>query len=257
MRNILNIVDNHLFAFESVDSEDWEIITDPKQAEHYLAEKTWLHLRQENSQTLDYDEKEWQAITNDIRKLLKRKNYTHFDGVVEADLLNCHLNIKHRLKNPLWNVIFKAYKKGVFPCGWQGEYPAGKLVVFHPTYKPTNAKILTETVVKFFETLNFLVEIPKNLEKLMNLFVETAEIHTEKGISIIGKAEIEPFYQKIASENAQMCYLWQKTRSNDADYYEVRFGCVLKTKNGAIQTHSGTMSFRISDEKIHRIEITK
>ena len=62
----------------------------------------------------------------------KKPEYADYLNDIEADLLNCYLNIKHIQKYPLWNAVFKAYKKGVFPCGWLGDYPEGKLVVFHP-----------------------------------------------------------------------------------------------------------------------------
>ena len=43
---------------------------------------------------------------------------------------NCYLNNKYKKNHPIWNMIEDAYFKGFWPCGWEGKYPEGKLVVF-------------------------------------------------------------------------------------------------------------------------------
>jgi len=49
---------------------------------------------------------------------------------IDADLFNCYLNNKYKKNHPFWNMIEDAYFKGGWPCGWEGKYPEGKLVVF-------------------------------------------------------------------------------------------------------------------------------
>ncbi|PFI73957.1 hypothetical protein COK13_29330 [Bacillus cereus] len=31
--------------------------------------------------------------------------------------------------------IFEVYKLGVWPCGWEGEYPEGRIIVYSPDKK--------------------------------------------------------------------------------------------------------------------------
>ena len=50
------------------------------------------------------------------------------------DLFNCYLNNKYKKNHPIWNMIEDAYFKGFWPCGWEGKYPEGKLVVFKLNY---------------------------------------------------------------------------------------------------------------------------
>ena len=47
---------------------------------------------------------------------------------------NCYLNNKYKKNHPFWNMIEDAYFKGLWPCGWEGKYPEGKLVVFKLNY---------------------------------------------------------------------------------------------------------------------------
>ena len=49
---------------------------------------------------------------------------------IDVDLFNCYLNNKYKKNHPIWNMIEDAYFKGFWPCGWEGKYPEGKLVVF-------------------------------------------------------------------------------------------------------------------------------
>ena len=53
---------------------------------------------------------------------------------IDADLFNCYLNNKYKKNYPIWNMIEDAYFNGFWPCGWEGNYPDGKLVVFKLNY---------------------------------------------------------------------------------------------------------------------------
>ena len=142
MKQLFHLIDNALLAFEPINNEDWHIVSDATEMEKYLYSQTevetcWLDLRENCSLIFkltdekfrDYWDKE---IVPVIQSRLEEVGYADYLNDIEADLLNCYLNIKHIQKYPLWNAVFKAYKKGVFPCGWLGDYPEGKLVVFHP-----------------------------------------------------------------------------------------------------------------------------
>ena len=142
MKQMFDIIDNHLLDFETAENPNWHFISNIDEMKTYLYSQTevetcWLDLRENCSLIFkltdekfrDYWDKE---IVPVIQSRLEEVGYADYLNDIEADLLNCYLNIKHIQKYPLWNAVFKAYKKGVFPCGWLGDYPEGKLVVFHP-----------------------------------------------------------------------------------------------------------------------------
>ncbi|MDO5105251.1 hypothetical protein [Capnocytophaga sp.] len=265
MRPIIDLIDNHLFSFEPISAVDWKMLTDKDQAEAFLYnddnETVWLDLREKNDLDWtfprDSQETEWKVLQKDILEALQKAGFEAYYDEVEYDLLNCYLNIKHKQNNPLWNQVFKAYRKGAFPCGWQGAYPKGKLVVFHPKYQPDAVQKLQDLVSDFFEKWEVLPQNPLILEHFYPFFAENAEIHTDTDEEYIGLEKIKVFYQKIVQENKEIKCLWQKQRTNNKNYFEVRVGFVLKTKNGAIKSETRTMGFDIQNDKIHRLEIVK
>ena len=265
MKPIIDLIDNRLFSFEPIENTDWEIITDQQKADIYLynddAEEVWLDLQEKNDLDWDFprnpeEESEWEVLKNEIKERLEEVKFANYYNEVEYDLLNCYLNIKHKQNNPLWNMVFKAYKAGAFPCGWSGVYPKGKLVVFHPKYKPNAMQNLHDLVSDFFENLESSPKNPQGLDKLCTLFDEKAFIYN-KGEELTGIDQIKSFYQKFAQETQEIKYLWQKQLTNGKNYFEVRAGYVIKTKNGAIKSQTQTMCFDIQNEKINRIEIVK
>ena len=142
MKQLFNIIDNKLLTFDTNENMDWHFINNIEEMETYLYSQTavdtcWLDLRENNSLILKLTNAQERAtwdkeIVPIIQSRLKEVGYIEYLNDIEMDLFNCHLNITHLLKNKLWNSIFKAYKKGNFPCGWLGSYPEGKLVVFNP-----------------------------------------------------------------------------------------------------------------------------
>jgi len=60
---------------------------------------------------------------------------------IGADLLHCALSRALRSSGDhaaLFERIFEGYKAGVFPCGWEGSYPAGRMAVFVPSDPATS-----------------------------------------------------------------------------------------------------------------------
>lgn len=52
---------------------------------------------------------------------------------ITGDLLVCALNrLVNGKTDNLYEKIFEAYKLGGWPCGWEGEYPQGRMIVFSP-----------------------------------------------------------------------------------------------------------------------------
>ncbi len=116
MNIILEFIKNNLLEVSgNYQNSQWKIIQDISVAQRYAyqqydLETVWADLRESNSLIL--------------------KLSTDEDSDIDADLFNCYLNNKYKKNHPIWNMIEDAYFKGVWPCGWEGKYPEGKLVVF-------------------------------------------------------------------------------------------------------------------------------
>jgi hypothetical protein len=69
-----------------------------------------------------------------VGRLVQRrlpKEYREVTGEVCNDMYNCFIKRAIRGRKPdLFEDIFDAYRAGYWPCGWEGEYPSGRLVVF-------------------------------------------------------------------------------------------------------------------------------
>ncbi|MEY9867203.1 hypothetical protein ABIE66_002582 [Peribacillus sp. B2I2] len=57
--------------------------------------------------------------------------YNIFYNDVVADLTNCAINRAINGKNSsFFEELFDIYEFGAFPCGWNGDYPDGKIVAY-------------------------------------------------------------------------------------------------------------------------------
>jgi hypothetical protein len=69
-----------------------------------------------------------------IRERVKIMNeYSDTINDVCADLGNCiQCRGVYGKNDSLFEKMYSAYKSGGWPCGWNGNYPEGKLIVFYP-----------------------------------------------------------------------------------------------------------------------------
>ncbi|WP_353166033.1 hypothetical protein [Acinetobacter sp.] len=107
---------------------DWETVVDsqfPEDFDWQLNSRINYQLQQNNY----YD-----LFTKNLNGLLEK--WTTFDGQAIAEelimhdiayILNCYAN---RYFPPIWQEILQVYYAGGLPCGWNGFYPDGKMVVF-------------------------------------------------------------------------------------------------------------------------------
>ena len=112
--------------------------------QQYDLETVWADSRESNSLILklstDEDDNFWDEYA--VPAIEKKLNSLHLEeglkdslfSEIDADLFNCYLNNKYKKNHPIWNMIEDAYFKGFWPCGWEGKYPEGKLVVFKLNY---------------------------------------------------------------------------------------------------------------------------
>lgn len=55
---------------------------------------------------------------------------------VAADLENCALGIAvYGPGESFFDLLWSVYRQGGWPCGWEGNYPEGRLVVFEPSLR--------------------------------------------------------------------------------------------------------------------------
>lgn len=151
MNQILAIIENNLLTSSaSLKNDQWKIIQDFSIAQKYAyqqydLETVWLDLRESNSFILNLSTKEdnnfWESRV--IPAIEKKLDSLHLDeelkddlfNDVDSDLFNCYLNNKYKKNHPLWNIIWEAYSHGGWPCGWEGKYPEGQIIIFQITNK--------------------------------------------------------------------------------------------------------------------------
>ena len=150
MNIILGFIKNNLLEVSgNFQNSRWKIIQDISVAQRYAyqqydLETVWADSRESNSLILklstDEDDNFWDEYA--VPAIEKKLNSLNLEeglkdslfSDVDADLFNCYLNNKYKKNHPFWNMIEDAYFKGFWPCGWEGKYPEGKLVVFKLNY---------------------------------------------------------------------------------------------------------------------------
>ncbi|MEC2060862.1 MULTISPECIES: hypothetical protein [Bacillus] len=145
-------------TFKVVTSEDisyfTKIIKDKEKAKYYAYEAefgedeyTWNDLR-ENEMSEVWD-KYYQLIDDqkpqnldilldvfsvNVRSAMTELN-TFFEEIV-ADLNNCAINrAVNGITDNFFEKLFKIYKAGYFPCGWDGDYPNGNFIALKKGYR--------------------------------------------------------------------------------------------------------------------------
>ena len=76
-------------------------------------------------------------LTETMRQCLEEnlpQEYIRTLNGIDGDMYSC---ARSRAlmgdQNPFFEKLFNLYKAGVWPCGWEGNYPEGQLVVFVPS----------------------------------------------------------------------------------------------------------------------------
>lgn len=73
-----------------------------------------------------------ELISENVRNSLNK--YDEFYEEIVADLNNCAISraVNGKDETNFFEKLFEIYKAGGLPCGWQGEYPDGKIVAYLP-----------------------------------------------------------------------------------------------------------------------------
>lgn len=107
--------------------DDWETVTDsdgvfPDEFEW----KRWITHNLDKNNYFDFSKKNFNRA--DLK--FSRSGVCVIQELMHRDikiLLNCYAN---EFFPEIWKHILEVYLSGGFPCGWNGRYPAGELVVF-------------------------------------------------------------------------------------------------------------------------------
>lgn len=148
------IQNNELFKPENHSFKDIIIVNDYKRAKNLsfsqdlkVVDVIWQDIKSDESAALfssiynDENLKETDDVLSEIFE--SSDNYSEdfipFDYLeileeVESDLYKCALNrFINGDKMNFYEKIFRCYQSGGWPCGWEGNYPNGKLIVYVPT----------------------------------------------------------------------------------------------------------------------------
>jgi hypothetical protein len=114
-------------------------ITDDEDADN------WTDLRQKEASKIlaaRYKDPSLAPVFQAVRELLKPLTqslarlpapYTEIVDDVAADLRNCaQSRAVFGANTNFFDLLWNAYQQGGWPCGWEGPYPGGRLVVYQP-----------------------------------------------------------------------------------------------------------------------------
>lgn len=140
-----------LFIPQNENNNNFKIINDFEQAYIYgLGDESWTDFREDRVANLKgeiYKYNNYREISKaifnskicNIRDIYPKFNNRYLEQLeeirneMEADLSFC---LTSRLimgkNNYFFEKIFKAYLTGGWPCGWEGDFPEGKLIVYYP-----------------------------------------------------------------------------------------------------------------------------
>ena len=130
---------------------EFKIIHDFEKADYYAFEEdygdegNWTDLREgiwaevyskmddiENNKELDISNRIYDVCHPPIPQYLNDEAievYNEISGDLEFCLISRLISGK---SNKFLENIFKAYLTGGWPCGWEGNFPKGKLIVYYP-----------------------------------------------------------------------------------------------------------------------------
>ncbi|MFJ9288757.1 hypothetical protein [Bacillus halotolerans] len=120
------------YAYEDVFDEDEYTLNDLKENEmSEVWDKYYELVHDQKPQNLDIL---LEVFSENVRSAATEFN-TFFEEIV-ADLNNCAINraINGKIDN-FFEKLFKIYKAGYFPCGWDRNYPNGNFIALKKGYK--------------------------------------------------------------------------------------------------------------------------
>jgi hypothetical protein len=140
----------------NVDAPNALVLTDLEEATRYawsrsIGGHTWTSLREVqtapfHAEPYKHPERKpaYDAVDGQLEPLfevmfekLPREYRRLFDDIA-GDLEHCALNraLHGLVPDSFWERVWQVYRQGAWPCGWDGEYPAGRMVIYQPSLVP-------------------------------------------------------------------------------------------------------------------------
>ena len=122
-------------AIQSCESEYWQwlLMEAPNQYRTQLLKKSPERFRKWNDVIREVKLKTIPLVDRKIANVVQQKNLSKvFSDVVDWDILHLCVEAEYADVYPPGFFASQAYwyMKGHFPCGWDGEFPDGKLVIY-------------------------------------------------------------------------------------------------------------------------------
>lgn len=114
------------------DSDEAPTWTDLR--EHYVSELNAMVSRQRELEPIEAATDElFDRFTDTLERLVSAR----FPGILDdigADLSHCARNraLRGLAPDSFFERLWQIYRQGYWPCGWEGEYPQGSLLVYQP-----------------------------------------------------------------------------------------------------------------------------
>jgi len=148
------ILYNKLFGSKNYLPQDITIIDDYERAKELafsqdlkLVDVIWQDVKSNESASLFssvYEKENLKETDNDLSEIFESSDNYNEDFIpfdywdiseeIESDLYKSALNrFINGDKMNFYERIFRCYQSGGWPCGWEGNYPNGKLIVYVPS----------------------------------------------------------------------------------------------------------------------------
>jgi hypothetical protein len=143
MNEVIQIISGNIFDNKDLNiPQNFKVVNNLNEAkiycfQQYELDTVWTDLKENKSLSLEFatedDEDYWaENCSEKIEKSLSNTIYYEFIDEIDSDLFNCYINKKYNVNDNFWNMIFDVYRTKLMPCGWNGKFPSGNLVVFIP-----------------------------------------------------------------------------------------------------------------------------
>ncbi|SHL80823.1 hypothetical protein SAMN02745136_05738 [Anaerocolumna jejuensis DSM 15929] len=136
IENVLVINDYEKAKFLAYDNLEYEMNSENGYNWVDIRELVMSNVNEDKYTMENY--KEFNKKIDDIELLIRKdlkiaKEYRETWDDAYADIVNCAIcRAIYGQNDSLFEKLYNVYKSGGWPCGWEGNFPEGKLIAFYP-----------------------------------------------------------------------------------------------------------------------------
>lgn len=136
IENVLVINDYEKAKFLAYDNLEYEMNSENGYNWVDIRELVMSNVNEDKYTIENY--KEFNKKIDDIELLIRKdlkiaKEYRETWDDAYADIVNCAIcRAIYGQNDSLFEKLYNVYKSGGWPCGWEGNFPEGKLIAFYP-----------------------------------------------------------------------------------------------------------------------------